>query len=706
MIRVFLMFFFVFQAFQLDGQNLVLNPSFNCTDSISILSQAVGATHGEKSAASFNGSIKGWREVSGLGLPSVHYLCSPFRRLVIPEYGDCCIGLTLYAPAADDHAYHKRDYIDYVRGELTMPLSVDSTYLVEIRIKNQVIWPNGSEFTVCCRNKMDSMKYDTSHIFRLVQSSSLGVLVFEDYSHLDEDLGPAAASNLYDKIPQFQYCDLLEVDENWTTIRGAFRANNNGRYFIFGNFQSAANTLSSVADHERKTFFINDAPRFHYIKEERISNYFLDYIELSPCSAEEYEFYRSVNCAETDTVLNCENELGLAPYLPSASNPNPQRVCYIGNYELAFKDAWNNSLSDFPSDSVSNSLNSGYSIRNAVAEIVDLGREFDIICLNEQHVNSEHRAYLNNVLEGLYLEGYRYLFVEALDSSLPLSEYNKPDNNPRTYWGPYVRDPVFSHLLKKAKALGFKVFPYEPTKQHWDSAYVVVNEFFPDARNDSTGWYMTPDGNRYSLSMGELHETARDYAMTVNMKKVYDAFGFRKSVVFGGGQHFLPGSCGYGYSVYHWLKDFYPRKRILSVNQITGSEDDVNKFKFPIVLFNEEKNEYFVSQRKCFSSGDVMDESEITVIHPFYSRTGQSRPTWLSLGGDRVLRKFRFPDGLKYPLVLTAYAEYSNLMCDVPADAVEYYEDLEYGELYVGDGCYDLYFITDEGIVHKYTCFE
>lgn len=97
--------------------------------------------------------------------------------------------------------------------------------------------------------------------------------------------------------------------------------------------------------------------------------------------------------------------------------------------------------------------------RDAVRAILGASAGHRLILLNEEHLSSAQRAFANQLLEGLYRQGYRYLAIEALRE--PGDRIQKRGYPVVAGSGLYTRDPSLGDLIRRAIALGFKLLPYD-----------------------------------------------------------------------------------------------------------------------------------------------------------------------------------------------------------------------------------------------------
>jgi hypothetical protein len=117
-----------------------------------------------------------------------------------------------------------------------------------------------------------------------------------------------------------------------------------------------------------------------------------------------------------------------------------------------------------------------YEIRDAKNYILSQTENHNIVMFNENHMNPENRTFFSLLLDSLYNQGFKELFVETLayldTSAVDFSNYWHPVYDPTAYRdtsvininaGYYSRDPEFANMLKHAKSLGFRLIPYENT---------------------------------------------------------------------------------------------------------------------------------------------------------------------------------------------------------------------------------------------------
>ncbi|WP_299229142.1 hypothetical protein [uncultured Psychroserpens sp.] len=100
--------------------------------------------------------------------------------------------------------------------------------------------------------------------------------------------------------------------------------------------------------------------------------------------------------------------------------------------------------------------NNDYKIEGAIDLISEKSKSHQVIMINEEHRMSRHRILTTQLLEPLYLNGYRYLALEALSKENLLKQGYPVLSN-----GSYIKDPLFGEMIRTAIKLGYKIISYE-----------------------------------------------------------------------------------------------------------------------------------------------------------------------------------------------------------------------------------------------------
>jgi VanZ family protein len=92
----------------------------------------------------------------------------------------------------------------------------------------------------------------------------------------------------------------------------------------------------------------------------------------------------------------------------------------------------------------------------AVDVLVNMANETQVVMLNEAHHIAQHRVLTYQLLARLWVNGYRYLALEALsfDENAFAGTLRKVD-------GYYTEEPVFAYTIRQALRLGFQLISYD-----------------------------------------------------------------------------------------------------------------------------------------------------------------------------------------------------------------------------------------------------
>jgi hypothetical protein len=131
---------------------------------------------------------------------------------------------------------------------------------------------------------------------------------------------------------------------------------------------------------------------------------------------------------------------------------------FLGNHKASLKY-----LDKFlkPSDeTVEDNYFEGSESHNASTFITQKVENERVVIFNEAHTYGQHRAFLRDILRGLYEKGFRHLALETLN---PKDNLNDRDYPLRTVSGFYSDEPTFGQMLREAKSIGFQLWSYENT---------------------------------------------------------------------------------------------------------------------------------------------------------------------------------------------------------------------------------------------------
>ena len=100
----------------------------------------------------------------------------------------------------------------------------------------------------------------------------------------------------------------------------------------------------------------------------------------------------------------------------------------------------------------------GFEMHDAAQYILQKVDNQQVIMLNEAHNCGQSRAFMRDLLRGLFEKGFRYFAVETLISGDSINERGYPLRHESGY---YSDEPTFGQMLREAKNLGFQLCAYE-----------------------------------------------------------------------------------------------------------------------------------------------------------------------------------------------------------------------------------------------------
>ena len=127
-----------------------------------------------------------------------------------------------------------------------------------------------------------------------------------------------------------------------------------------------------------------------------------------------------------------------------------QYASFLGEERIALRDASQSVVVPDPEGDLE--------AIDALDAIIEASRGHRVVMLNEAHVASRHRALLGRLIPRLRAEGFTHLAAETFDESVGTL---KPDEPLTFRHGWYLRDPVYAEAVRHARALGYRLIPYE-----------------------------------------------------------------------------------------------------------------------------------------------------------------------------------------------------------------------------------------------------
>ena len=339
---------------------------------------------------------------------------------------------------------------------------------------------------------------------------------------------------------------------------------------------------------------------------------------------------------------------------------------YKGNYKKALS-YWD-SIPEDPNRSKAidtSFITNGYSVVSAKDYIVKESQNKDLVILNEAHHNNSHRVFAESLLPDLYKNGYRLLFLETLTNGEKADTILNQRKYPIQASGYYSNNPQFGNFIRKALAIGFKIFPYETTGTHENTS-------------------------------GKMRES--DQAN--NIKAVLDKHPNEKAFIYVGYGHNREGKVSY------WDKAMAERlKDSTGIDPFTIAQDRFSEkssktlsnpllvklnLKEPSVLLSKNNIPYKIATDRSWT--------DVTVFHPF-TEYRNGKPDWLFYDCKKSISINLKDITIDFPIMLMAYNNNEEIKNEaVPLDIVEVNNKEKKATLVLSKGNYIIKAINENNI--------
>jgi hypothetical protein len=310
------------------------------------------------------------------------------------------------------------------------------------------------------------------------------------------------------------------------------------------------------------------------------------------------------------------------------------QYCEIGNYVKAktkLEEATNFKYTEL---SGADSLKiKQYSYFNAKPIIIKKAKDKKLVIINEDHTDPKHRVFTESLLADMYLNGFRYLALEALEQSDKQLNTRK---FPIIKSGYYAKEPQMGNLIRTALKIGFKLVAYESEKHN--------------------------------------SPKEREINQAKNIAKLFKKDTAAKVIVHCGHDHLFENDYA------DWEKTMAGRLKEytgidpLTINQVKYTEKSKRDISDPVLkkIIILEPSVMIDDKGAFFTTLDDSKQWDISVFHPF-TKYINGRPSWLTIGVNKIIKKVPTkPNELTYPFLVLAYLEkeFKNKEA-VPVDVVE-----------------------------------
>ena len=272
---------------------------------------------------------------------------------------------------------------------------------------------------------------------------------------------------------------------------------------------------------------------------------------------------------------------------------------------------------------------------NAIKEIEDASKNSQIVMINEAHENTQHRVFTKHLLKGLYDNGYRYLFIEALPSQKGVPrEYQDTMLHERKYLldspisGIDTTEPQYSNMVREALILGYKVLAYNGRGRNRENE--SVKNIGETLKSDASAKMIIHCGWSHIY---EHRDTT--YKRTWLGKKIQDSLGIDP----------------------------------LTVNQVILTERPASKESPFYELMDFDEPTVFLNSRNEFYNGYSNNQFFDILLFQPTTKYIHNRPNWLINQKDHQLVEIKTKAG-KYPCLVKAY-KIDDGQNAVPIDVIE-----------------------------------
>ncbi len=281
--------------------------------------------------------------------------------------------------------------------------------------------------------------------------------------------------------------------------------------------------------------------------------------------------------------------------------------------------------------------------------IISEAKENRIVIINEAHHSSKHRVFTKQLLNDLYINGYRHLGLEALGNGANLDSLLNRRKYPIQNSGYYTKDPQFGNLIREALRIGFHVFAYEDT---------------------------------FSNNGKE-----REITQAKNVQKVISKFPDEKILLHCGFDHALEGRHR------SWRKAMAARIKEftgidpLTINQVVYDEKSSPKFNHPLMkALNVKEPTVLIDENDKpirYYRGDSWND--VFVIHP-NTKFNENKAVWIEKPTKINLSTFK----IAYPIIVLAYLKNEDFSNAIPVDISELKDENDTCILNLEKGAYNI----------------
>ena len=202
-------------------------------------------------------------------------------------------------------------------------------------------------------------------------------------------------------------------------------------------------------NHYLEFFHLTDSAKFH-LKEIVPNNPY----QLAQDAFKEYGYLGAVNALLDfeNTVETKGTEVQKSQYLQALMTFQS----FMGDNKAALVS--HDKVMNFKFNLVNDTYFEGSEAHDAAQYILQKAENQQVVMFNEAHSCGQQRAFMRDILRGLYEKGFRHFALEALNAADSINERGYPL---RLKSGIYTNEPTFGQMLREAQSLGFQLWGYE-----------------------------------------------------------------------------------------------------------------------------------------------------------------------------------------------------------------------------------------------------
>jgi hypothetical protein len=278
---------------------------------------------------------------------------------------------------------------------------------------------------------------------------------------------------------------------------------------------------------------------------------------------------------------------------------------YLGEYRAALNSAESGSP---PADPELRHSLEKYQPVDAVQAIAAAVQNRRVLMINEEHIDSSHRALTTEIIPILRKEGFRYFAAEAFGPDIESARYPKAGRY-------FTDDPVFGNLIRRAIELGFTLISYDVPSTCGAAQLKSFNT--TGAIADDSCW------------------EEREMGQARNLARFMETHPDAKLVVHGGMGHIQKTELPFGKLM---ALDFRELTKIdpLSIDQVYLGEAKAGTPAYRVISakYPDRVAPFVLQSGGSFFLPVEAEGVDLAVVHP-RAKYENGRPVWLSTGGWR-----------------------------------------------------------------------